>query len=214
MDAPGLSSIPLRVGLTGGIGSGKSTVARLLGEHGAAVIDTDQIARQLTLPGGAAIAAIAAAFGAETIDADGALDRDRMRELVFNDASQKRRLEAILHPLIGLQAEREALSSAANVVVFDVPLLVESRHWRTRVDKVLVVDCCEATQIERVVARSGWAPDAVRAVIDQQASRHQRRAAADAVIFNDGIAPAQLALQVQALWALWALSVRGAAAPR
>ncbi len=213
MDAPGLTLTALRVGLTGGIGSGKSTVARLLGEHGAAVIDTDQIARELTQPGGAAIAAIAAAFGAETIDADGALNRDRMRELVFSDASQKRRLEAILHPLIGLQAEREARFSATNVVVFDVPLLVESRHWRTRVDKVLVVDCREATQIERVVARSGWAPDAVRAVIGQQASRHQRRAAADAVIFNDAISPVQLALEVRALWAMWVQPSRSATAP-
>ena len=203
MDAPDLTPAVLRIGLTGGIGSGKSTVAHLLAAHGAAVIDTDHIARRLTQPQGAAIDAIAAVFGAEMIDTDGSLIRDRMRELVFNDASQKRRLEAILHPLIGLQAEREARSAAANVVVFDVPLLVESRHWRGRVDKVLVVDCLEATQIERVVARSGWGPDAVRAVIDQQASRRRRRAAADAVVFNDGIAPAQLALEVQALWALW-----------
>jgi dephospho-CoA kinase len=208
VDAPGLTADPLRVGLTGGIGSGKSTVARLFGEHGASVIDTDQIARRLTLPGGAAIAAIADAFGAELIDADGALNRDRMRELVFNDASQKRRLEAILHPLIGQQAEREAIASAAHVVMFDVPLLVESMHWRSRVDKVLVVDCSEATQIERVVARSGWAPEAVRAVIDRQASRRQRRAAADAVIFNDGITPAQLALEVRALWVLWGRTAR------
>jgi dephospho-CoA kinase len=208
VDAAGLTTAPLRVGLTGGIGSGKSTVARLFGKHGASVIDTDQIARRLTQPGGAAIAAIADTFGAEVIDTYGALNRDRMRELVFNDASQKRRLEAILHPLIGRQAEREARSSAANVVVFDVPLLVESVHWRSRVDKVLVVDCPEATQIERVVARSGWAPEAVRAVIDQQATRRERRAAADAVIFNDGITPARLALEVRALWALWGRTAR------
>ncbi len=209
MDASSLTLTALRVGLTGGIGSGKSTVARSLGEHGACVIDTDQIARRLTQPGGAAIEAIAAAFGDEMIDAAGALNRDRMRELVFSDASQKRRLEAILHPLIGQQTEREARSSAANVVVFDVPLLVESGHWRSRVDKVLVVDCLEATQIDRVVARSGWEPQAVRAVINQQASRRRRRAAADAVIFNDAIAPAQLALEVQALWAMWGRRARG-----
>jgi dephospho-CoA kinase len=208
LDAAGLTPTALRVGLTGGIGSGKSTVARLLGEHGACVIDTDQIARRLTQPGGAAIEAIATAFGADMIDSDGALNRDRMRELVFSDASQKRRLEAILHPLIGQRTEREARSSAANVVVFDVPLLVESEPWRSRVDKVLVVDCLDATQIDRVVARSGWAPAAVRAVIDQQASRRQRRAVADAVIFNDGISPAQLALEVQALWALWGRRAR------
>ena len=201
MDAAGLS---IRIGLTGGIGSGKSTAGRVLAELGAVVIDTDLIARQLTLPGGAAIELIAREFGAELIAADGALDRTRMRDLVFADTSAKRRLEAILHPLIGVETERQAHAAPGTpALVFDVPLLVESGRWRSLVDKVLVVDCQEATQVERVVQRSGWAPAAVQAVIAQQASRHQRRASADAVIFNDGIGTDQLADEVRTVWNRW-----------
>ena len=201
MDAAGLS---IRIGLTGGIGSGKSTAGRVLAELGAVVIDTDLIARQLTLPGGAAIELIAGEFGAELIAADGALDRTRMRDLVFADTSAKRRLEAILHPLIGVETERQARAAPGTpALVFDVPLLVESGRWRSLVDKVLVVDCRETTQVERVVQRSGWAPAAVQAVIAQQASRHQRRASADAVIFNDGIGTDQLADEVRTVWNRW-----------
>jgi len=201
VDAARLS---LRVGLTGGIGSGKSTVGQLLAAVGAALIDTDLIARQLTLPGGAAIDSIARTFGPQLIAADGALDRARMRDLVFSDAGAKQQLEAILHPLIGLETERQAAAAqGAPALVFDVPLLVESGRWRAKVDKVLVVDCSEATQVERVVRRSGWTPEAVQAVIASQASRSQRRASADAVIFNDGIAPDQLAADVRALWQRW-----------
>ena len=195
----------MRIGLTGGIGSGKSTVGQLLAALGAALIDTDLIARQLTLPGGAAIDSIARAFGPQLIASDGALDRARMRDLVFGDAGAKQRLEAILHPLIGLETERQAAAAqGAPALVFDVPLLVESGgRWRAKVDKVLVVDCSEATQVERVVRRSGWTPEAVQAVIASQASRSQRRASADAVIFNDGITPDQLAADVRALWQRW-----------
>lgn len=193
----------LRIGLTGGIGSGKSTVAGLLASHGAAVIDTDAIARRLSLPGGAAIPAIRREFGDEFIDAAGALDRERMRALAFNDRQAKQRLEAILHPLIGVETEREASATSAAVRVFDVPLLVESGRWRAIVDRVLVVDCSEATQVARVIARAGWSDDAVRRVIDQQASRGARRASADAVIHNDGIALERLAAEVAALWARW-----------
>ena len=201
MDAAGLS---IRIGLTGGIGSGKSTVGRVLAELGAVVIDTDLIARQLTLPGGAAIELIAREFGAELIAADGALDRTRMRDLVFADTSAKRRLEAILHPLIGVETERQAHAAPGTpALVFDVPLLVESGRWRSLVDKVLVVDCRETTQVERVVQRSGWTPTAVQAVIAQQASRHQRRASADAVIFNDGIGTDRLADEVRTVWNRW-----------
>ncbi|WP_418316727.1 dephospho-CoA kinase [Piscinibacter sakaiensis] len=191
---------PLRIGLTGGIGSGKSTVASLLAGHGAAVIDSDAIARRLTEPGGAAIDALRSAFGPQFIDDSGALDRDRMRALVFSDTSAKQRLEQILHPLIFEQTEQQSRLSAESVKVFDVPLLVESKHWRKRVDRVWVVDCLEQTQVERVVSRSGWTTDAVHAVLGRQASRAQRRAAADDVIFNDGIGLDQLARQVEQLW--------------
>ena len=203
MAAAGLSAAALRIGLTGGIGSGKSTVAALLAGHGAAIVDTDLIARQLTLPGGAAIPALATAFGTDAIDASGALDRARMREIVFADASAKRRLEAILHPMIGDETRRQAAAASAPAIVLDVPLLVESGRWRALVDKVLVVDCRESTQIERVVARSGWTVEAVQAVIDQQATRAQRRAAADAVICNDAITLAELGAQVASLWQHW-----------
>ena len=193
-----------RIGLTGGIGSGKSTVGQLLATLGAALIDTDLIARQLTLPGGAAIDRIARDFGPDLIAADGALDRARMRELVFADAGAKQRLETILHPLIGIETERQAAAAEGKpALVFDVPLLVESGRWRAKVDKILVVDCREATQVERVVRRSGWTPEAVRAVIASQASRAQRRACADAVVFNDGITPDQLAADVRAVWQRW-----------
>jgi dephospho-CoA kinase len=209
VDACGLNTPGLRIGLTGGIGSGKSTVAGLLGQHGAVVVDTDLIARQLTQPDGGAIEAVAQAFGAEFIATDGALDRKRMRDLVFADPSAKRRLEAILHPLIGLETEHQArIAGNAPAVVFDVPLLVESGRWRARVDRVLVVDCRESTQIARVVARSGWTAQAVQAVIDSQASRSRRRACADAVICNDGISLEQLAQDTAILWREWTNAVR------
>jgi dephospho-CoA kinase len=190
----------LRIGLTGGIGSGKSTVSAMLATLGATVIDTDTIARQLTESGGAAIDAIRAEFGASFVDADGALVRPKMRELVFSDPAARRRLEAILHPLISAEATRRAAASSAALIVFDVPLLAESAHWRSQVDQVLVVDCSEATQIARVAARPGWSRELAQAVIDQQASRATRRACADHVIFNDGIPLATLEAEVHALW--------------
>jgi dephospho-CoA kinase len=193
----------LRIGLTGGIGSGKSTVAGMLADRGAAVIDTDAIARSLAAPGGAAIDALRAQFGAAAIGADGGLDRARMRQVVFADSAAKSLLEAILHPLIGIESDRQAAAAGDRPQVFDVPLLVESKHWRARVDRVLVVDCPAATQIARVTRRSGWAVAAVQAVIDQQASREARRAAADAVIFNENLSLAELAAEVRSLWASW-----------
>lgn len=193
----------LHIGLTGGIGSGKSTVARVLVERGAVLIDTDAIARSLALPGGAAIDAIRTEFGPTAIDAAGGLDRARMRELVFADAQAKGRLEAILHPMIGQECNRQAVAAAGKTTVFDVPLLVESSHWRTRVDRVLVVDCATETQVGRVMNRSGWTREAVLAVIAQQASRERRRACADAVIHNDGLTLDELAKQVDLLLTLW-----------
>lgn len=177
----------MRLGLTGGIGSGKSTVARLLAARGACVIDADAISRASTAPGGTAIPAIREAFGPAYITDDGALHRDRMRERVFQDPEAKRRLEGIIHPIVAMQTRAMVEEAGSRPVVFDVPLLVESRQWPQRVDRVWVVDCKESTQVARVQARNGWAVEAVEAVIRQQASRAQRLAAADVVIFNDGI---------------------------
>ena len=200
---PGLTP-GLRIGLTGGIGSGKSTVARRLGALGALVVDTDALAHALTAPGGDAIAAISQAFGTDMIAADGAMDRARMRALVFADPTQRQRLEAILHPMIGAATRAQASrAGAGQAVVFDVPLLTESGTWRARVDRVLVVDTSPATQVARVVQRSGWTADAVERTIAQQASRAQRRAIADAVIVNDGLSLEQLEAQVDAVWAAW-----------
>jgi len=180
------------VGLTGGIGSGKSLVADLLARHGAAIVDTDAIARRLTAPGGVAITPIATAFGADAIDASGALDRARMRKLAFEDPAAKRRLESILHPLIRREAERDAAVSDATApyVVFAVPLLVESGGWRARVDRVLVVDCPVELQVERVMRDRALARAQVLAIVAQQATRAQRLAAADDIVVNAGQAAA------------------------
>ena len=191
------------IGLTGGIGSGKSTVASMLVRCGAHLVDADAIARDLTVPGGAAIPALRAEFGSAAIARDGSLDRARMRALAFADAGTKARLEAILHPLIGDETQRQALQGYGHPVVFDVPLLTESRHWRERVQRVLVVDCSTETQVARVVQRPGWTDAAARSVVVQQAPRQARCAIADAVIHNDGIGLPQLQRQVQDLWVLW-----------
>ena len=193
----------LAIGLTGGIGSGKSTVAALLVGCGAVLVDTDAIAHALTAPGGAALPALADEFGADIIGADGSMNRDTMRARVFSDASTKARLQAILHPLIGIEAQRQAARAGGRPVVFDVPLLTESSAWRQRVHRVLVVDCLESTQVQRVMQRSGWAEDQVRVVIAQQASRVARCAIADAVIFNDALSRQALAGEVCLLWRWW-----------
>jgi len=192
-----------RIGLTGGIGSGKSTVAEFWVAHGATLVDTDAIARSLTAPGGSAMPAVRAEFGVDLVDAQGALDRSRMRELAFSDPSAKRRLEAILHPLIGAEAMARADRSSSRAIVFDVPLLAESSHWRARCDRILVIDCSEQTQIERVMRRSGWPGDEVRRVIAQQAPRGARRAIADAIVHNEGLSLEALRAAVCSLWTLW-----------
>lgn len=184
-----------RVGLTGGIGSGKSTVLQMLAQLGAAVIDADAISRATTATGGAAIAAIAQLFGSDFITADGALDRDRMRALAYADPQARRRLEDVIHPLVGQESARQvqaALDAKVPCIVFDIPLLVESGRWRGQVDRVLVVDCSPETQVERVVTRSGLEPQAIRAIMAAQAPRTLRLAAADIVICNDGISLDQL----------------------
>ena len=194
----------LKIGLTGGIGSGKSTVARRFAALGALVVDTDALAHALTAPGGAAISRIATAFGASMIGADGAMDRAKMRTLVFDQPAQRQRLEAILHPMIGAATRAEAQRAApGQAIVFDVPLLAESLAWRARVDRIVVVDCSSATQVARVVQRSGWTAEAVERTIAQQASRAQRRAIADAVIVNETLTLAQLEAEVDALWGAW-----------
>jgi dephospho-CoA kinase len=194
----------LGLGLTGGIGSGKSTVARRMVTLGALVVDTDALAHSLTAPGGAALPAIASAFGPGMIGPDGAMDRARMRALVFAHPAERLRLEAILHPMIGvLTGQAAALAKPGQPVVFDVPLLTESATWRARVDRVLVVDCTPATQVARVIQRSGWSAEAVERAIAQQAPRERRRAIADAVIFNDGLTLEALEAAVDALWRAW-----------
>ncbi len=190
------------VGLTGGIGSGKSLVADLFAARGAALIDTDQIAHQLTMPGGAAMPAIRAAFGAEFIGADGAMDRAKMRQRVFADAAARQRLETILHPLIQDECARAAASAAGEYLMFVVPLLVESGRWRQRVARILVVDCPEALQIQRVMRRNGMSETQVRAIMATQATRSARLAAADDIIVNDAGADA-LIPQVDRLHAFY-----------
>jgi dephospho-CoA kinase len=191
------------IGLTGGIGSGKSTVAAMLVAHGATLVDTDAIAHSLTGSGGAAMPALQQTFGASIAGPDGALDRARMRRLVFADAQAKRRLEAVLHPMIGAEARRQADTAEGAAVVFDVPLLTESSHWRARCQRILVVDCTAQTQVARVTARNQWSEQQVRDVIAQQSPREARRAIADAVIFNDGKSLPELAAEVARLWAWW-----------
>jgi dephospho-CoA kinase len=189
-----------RIGLTGGIGSGKSTVAGMLAARGAAVIDADAISRSVTAPGGRAISAIAAAFGAHMVGSDGAMDRQAMRERIFQDAQAKRQLEAIIHPLVSqITAEQAqaALDQGRHCLVFDVPLLVESgERWRRQVDRVLVVDCSTDTQRQRVMARSGLPAPEIDRIIAQQASRAQRLACADVVIVNESLNLPELETQV------------------
>lgn len=200
---------PLRIGLTGGIGSGKSTVAAMLVACGAALVDTDAIAHALTAPGGAALPALSREFGADIIGSDGAMDRVRMRSLAFGDPLARRRLESILHPMIGDEAQHRAGHAGKRPVVFDVPLLSASSPWRQRVERLLVVDCTEDTQMQRVMQRSGWSADQVRRVMAQQTPRAARRAIADAVIFNDGLGLEALQSHVQTLWQHWCGLPRG-----
>lgn len=174
------------VGLTGGIGSGKSTVARAFEAHGVEIVDADALAHGLTAPGGAAIPALRAAFGDEVIDATGALDRARMRRIAFADPGARKRLEAILHPMIRAETDRLAQSARSPYLILMIPLLVESGDPRERCDRVLVVDCPEAEQIRRVMARSGLARTDVEAIMATQASRANRLAAADDVVDNSG----------------------------
>ena len=176
-----------RIGLTGGIGSGKSTFGALLQKRGAALVDSDQIARQVTGPRGAAIAAIAQRFGPEFVDDTGALDRGRMRELAYSKPDARTALEAIVHPLVSLHSSQQAQAAedaGTRVIVFDVPLLVESGRWVQRLDAVIVIDCPPAVQIQRVMSRSGLNRSTVEAILAAQSPRNIRRASADIVVHN------------------------------
>jgi dephospho-CoA kinase len=192
-----------RIGLTGGIGCGKSTVADMLAARGAAVIDADAISRSLTAPSGRAMASIAQAFGPQMVDVQGAMDRQAMRNMVFQNPLDKQQLEAIIHPLVGqITAEQTqaALQAGRRVLVFDVPLLVESgERWRKQVDRVIVVDCDAQTQRQRVMARSGLAAEEVDRIMALQATRSERLACADMVIFNQGLNLTELESQVAQL---------------
>jgi dephospho-CoA kinase len=188
------------IGLTGGIGSGKSTVADLFAAHGVTLVDADLIAHQVTAPGGVAMPLIASEFGDDFVAPNGALDRKKMRELVFSDDTAKARLEAIVHPLIRAETERQrnAAGGAYHIVV--VPLLVEPGDWKARVSRVLVVDCPVDTQIARVMKRNGFTRDQVLAIIAKQATREARIEAADDIVTNDETSTlASLAQQVETL---------------
>jgi dephospho-CoA kinase len=188
------------IGLTGGLGSGKSAAAQAFEELGATVIDTDALAHALTAPGGAAIDAIRAAFGADYLTPEAALNRARMRELVFADAAKKQLLESILHPLIRARSNELVEAARGPYVVLVIPLLIESRDYRARCQRILVVDCPEALQLARVIARSGLAAAQVRAIMANQVTRAARLAAADDVIDNGGDLT-QLRRQVETLHA-------------
>jgi dephospho-CoA kinase len=196
------------IGLTGGIGSGKSTVAGMLAQCGAGVVDADAVAKRVTAQGGRAIAPIRHAFGPDFITPDGALNRDRMRAHVFAHPHARTQLEAITHPLI---RQEMALAcqrlSHVEVLVLDIPLLAESSVWRWQLDEVCVVDCSQDTQVSRVMARNGWSQDTIMAVIAAQAPRAHRLAMADHVLVNDGLSLCDLGAHV-AHWARrWGLSM-------
>lgn len=199
----------VRIGLTGGIGSGKSTVAALLAECGATVVDADAIARALSAADGDAMPSIAAAFGPDFVTATGALDRDKMRALIHADAKARQRLESLIHPLVALETQRQAAVAVAQgqrCIVFDVPLLVESSVWRQKVDHVLVVDCTPEVQIRRVMARSQLSRPDVERILASQALRERRLGAADTVIYNADLSLEQLANEVRQIAQCFGLS--------
>lgn len=198
-----------KVGLTGGIGSGKSKVADMLAAWGAAIIDTDVIAHELTAPGGGAIEAIRREFGPDVIAENGALDRQAMRELAFQSPEARRRLEAILHPMIGAETRARAKVAKGSYVVFVVPLLVESGRWVNEVDRVCVVDCDPETQIARVQARSGLTREAIARIMSAQASREERNAVAHDIVSNGkNTSLEELELRVRALHEGWCMQAQ------
>lgn len=194
----------LRIGLTGGIGSGKSQVADFFAQWGATIVDTDLIAHQLTQAKGAAIPAIAATFGDAMLDDSGALNRKAMRDLVFADPVQRQRLEAIVHPLIAQVTQQQAAAATGCYLVFVVPLLVESGRWCKQVDRICVVDCDPETQVSRVIKRSGLTAEVIGRIMSAQATREARLVVADDVVHNGaGVTFSQLkqrALELHQYW--------------
>lgn len=195
-----------RLGLTGGIGSGKSTVGQILAQEcDATIIDADAISRRLTAAGGVALAPITAVFGSRAIASDGALDRAFIRQQVFGAPDMRGRLEAIIHPLIHSETQRQVVQAQADgvrLLVLDVPLLVESwSHWQGQVDAVLVIDCEEETQIQRVMVRSGLSRPVIESIIAAQATRQQRRSIANWVIYNENLNLASLHAEVLSILA-------------
>lgn len=195
----------LRIGLTGGIGSGKSTVATIFQSLNIPVVDADKIAHQLTAPNGGALSQIKAIFGTSVFQEDGTLSRDRLRQRVFNNIDCKKQLEAVLHPLIFNEAQRQCKEYAKSspIIIFDIPLLAPGSIWLKHLDRILVIDCSEETQIARVMQRSGWDEAQIRQVIAQQVSREQRLKLATDVIINDGISMADLEKQIIELLKQW-----------
>jgi dephospho-CoA kinase len=201
----------MRLGVTGGIGSGKSTVCALLAKKGIPLIDADAISRACTAPGGAALPAIAQAFGDTVFEAPGLLNRDAMRALVFDDAQARAQLQTLLHPLIAAEIERQAAQAQAlwpPCIVFDIPLLVESKRWRSVLDRVLVVDCQAQTQISRVMQRSGLTAESVQKIMAAQSSRAARLQCADYVLFNESVTIDAIDQQLTAMFPFLELSSR------
>lgn len=199
-----------KVGITGGIGSGKSTVCRLFAQWNVTIIDADALSHELTGPGGKAIAAIHEAFGSQAINAEGALDRAYMRQRAFEDVSARNKLQAIIHPLISQEMASKTASATGEYVIYDIPLLVESIHkYKDFLNVICVVDCEESEQILRVQNRSGLSVEAIMNIINAQASREQRLAVANEVIFNgSGVTHEQLQERAFALHQKWLLLAR------
>ena len=206
-----MTQAAMRLGITGGIGSGKSTVCALLADKGIPVIDADAISRACTAPGGAALPAIAQAFGDAVFEAPGILNRDAMRALVFDQPQARAQLQALLHPMIAAEIERQA-SQAALVsppcIAFDIPLLVESKRWRAVLDRVLVVDCQAQTQIDRVMQRSGLTAESVQKIMAAQSSRVARLQCADYVLFNESVTIDEIGQQLGAIFPFLEISSR------
>lgn len=198
----------VRIGLTGGIGSGKSTVSAQLGQMGATIVDADAVSRSVTGSNGSAIPALTTAFGSSILSSNGALDRAQMRRLIYSNPASKIQLEAIVHPLVRTEIQRQSIlaeTNGARCIVFDIPLLLETAYWRRMLHRILVIDCTEETQISRVVQRDGLSAEQVQRVVLAQVSRLDRLQAADMALFNDGISPQILALRVQEIGAQFGL---------